>query len=337
MTVAHRTRDLVAGVHWRPGWARAEQNPADPDPVAAPLFAIMSTFNESDIIEAAVHNAFTQGVERVYLVDNGSTDDTVSLAVGAGAILAERYTTECFEESLKIVLMNAAVWRISSAERTDHIWWLWMDADEFSHGPGDQRISAYLATLDRRFRMVGADFFLHFPHTKPAYVSGFHPLEFQPMCEPFSQPPIPQCRAGHFKHPLQRFDRAGPFVSSLSGSHRCRTNDRSLLLEPTPGIVSHHFQYREEDFTRRRLTEVYGPGPSRGAQLRRMGASGGEGRLRSADAVYAQRWAEVDNQRHIRGDVGVRLRPWSDFSGWTQPRRWYGGDELDHALRSSTG
>jgi glycosyltransferase involved in cell wall biosynthesis len=336
MTVAHRTRDVVAGVQWRPAWARAEENPADPDPVTAPLFAIMSTFNESDVVEAAVHNAYTQGAERVYLLDNASTDDTVARAVGAGAILAESYTTECFEESLRIVLMNAAVWRISSAEAADHIWWLWMDADEFSHGPGDQRISAYLATLDRRFRVVGADFFQHFPVAKPEYVRGFHPLEFQPMCEPFSQPPIPQCRAGHFKHPLQRFDRTGPFVSSLRGFHMCQSNDRSQLVEPTPGIVTHHFQYRDEDLTRRRLAEVYGPGASRGAQLRRLGASGGDGRLRSVDAVYAHRWAEVDNQRHIRGDVGVQPRPWSDFSGWTQPRRWYDADELDHALGRRT-
>jgi glycosyltransferase involved in cell wall biosynthesis len=294
----------------------------------------MGVFNEADIIEAAVRNAFAQGVERVYLVDNASSDDTVARAVSAGAIVAETFTTECYEESLRIMLMNAVVWRVSSAEPTEHIWWLWADADEFSHGPGGQTISSYLATLDRRYRVVGAEFFQHFPAAKPEYISGFHPLDFQPMCEPFWQPTLPRCRLGHFKHPLQRYDRAGPFVASLGGYHSCRPNDRGQLVEPTTGIVSHHFQYREEARTRRRLAEVYGSGDSRGAQLRRYGSLDGEWRARSVDAVYARRWDEVDNQRHVRGDTGVQLRPWSEFTPWSEPRRWYDATALSSAIKA---
>jgi hypothetical protein len=232
--------------------------------------------------------------------------------------------------------MNAVIWRVSSAEGASHIWWLWNDADEFSHGPGEQTISAYLATLDRRFRVVGAQCYQHFPHAKPEYVSGFHPLEFQPMCEPFSQAWIRRCPLDHFKHPLQRFDRVGPFITVKRGFHSCEPNDRQQLVEPAQGIVTHHFQFRDEEQTRRRLAEVYGSDSPRVAQLLRFKNMAGVRRLRSADAVYTQRWAEVENERHARGDLGVHPRRWSEFSGWSQPRRWYGADVIARAMEGAT-
>jgi glycosyltransferase involved in cell wall biosynthesis len=323
---------VLGDVHWRPQWSRAEENPPDPEPVDAPLFAILGAYNEADLIEAAVHNAFAQGVERVYLVDNASTDDTVARAVGAGAILAERFETQCFEESLRSLLMNAVVWRISSAEPADHVWWLWMDTDEFSHGPVQQTIADYVAGLDRRFRVVGADVYRHFPDAKPEYITGFHPLEFQPLCERFTQPTMSHCRLGHYKHPLQRFDRAGPFLTSARGFHTCQPNDKAQLVEPATGIVTHHFQYLEEEWTRRRLTQVYDPGSGRAQQHLTLNNLGGLRRLRTVDAVYAQRWDEVDNHRHNKADRGVHLRPWSDISGWSQPKRWYDANELSRAI-----
>jgi hypothetical protein len=224
------------------------------------------------------------------------------------------------------------VWRISSAEAADHVWWLWMDADEFSHGPGQQTIAAYVAGLDRRFRVVGADVYRHFPDAKPEYITGFHPLEFQPLCEPFDQPSMPKCRLRHHKHPLQRFDRAGPFLTASRGFHRCQPNDRTQLVEPATGIATHHFQFRDEAWTRRRLEQVYGLGTGRAQQLLTMQNTGGRDRLRTVDAVYAQRWDEVDNHRHNKADRGVHPRPWSDFSGWSEPKRWYSADELSQAI-----
>jgi len=333
-TVADRLRRAVKDVRWSPSWSRAEANPAQATPVVAPIYAVIGTYNEADVIEASVRNAFVQGAERVYLVDNASTDDTVDRAVAAGAILAERFSTQSFEESVRCLLMNGVVWRVSQAESAEHIWWWWIDADEFSHGPQNLTIADYLSRLDGRFRVVGADVYRHFPDTKPEYIPGFHPLEFQPLCELFRQPSMPRCRLLHHKHPLQRFDRSGPFITSARGYHECEPNDRRALIEPAVGIVTHHFQFREESVTRRRLDEVYGPQGGRGETLRHFKNLGGLGRLESADAVYSQRWAEVDNQHHIVGDVGVHLRPWQSFSGWSVPLRWYGEDELILAISS---
>jgi glycosyltransferase involved in cell wall biosynthesis len=328
-SLVHRARDFARHRPWTPNWSRVEENPAHPEPLEeAPLFAVVSSYNEADVIEASVKNALAQGVERVYLVDNASTDDTVDRAVSAGAILAERFETECAEDRLRTMLMNAVVWHVSSAERAPHIWWLWMDADEFSHGPGNQTIAQYLSGLDRRFRTVGANFFQHFPHTKPEFVPGFHPLDFQPMCEPFWQDFMPRCPIRHYKHPLARFDRSGPYLLAQNSFHTWAPNDKSQMVEPRLGIVTHHVQYRQEEITRRRLDAIYSEGSRRGAQVLRAGADGGRRRLRSLDAVYSQRWSEVDNERHVRGDVGVRLQRWSDLSPGFELARWYSNDEL---------
>jgi len=336
-TAAHRARDVAAGVHWTPRWVRAEDNPPDPDPVdGARLFAVLGSYEDEDVVEATVRNAFAQGVERVYLVDNASTDDTVARAVGAGAELVEVFATTGPQESIRNLLMNTAVWRVSSNEPAEHVWWLWLDDDEFPHGPQGATIRQYLDRLDRRFRVVGAQYYQHYPHQKPEYLRGFHPLDFQPLCEPFSQPAIPRCGSGHYKHPLQRFDRSGPFVVAENGFHTGRANDRAQLVEPTTGIVTHHFQYREETLTRHRLARHYGAMARRDTHLAPADVTDGARRLRNLDAIYAQRWDEVDNQRHIRGDRGVSPRPWPDLTAYPEPPRWYGADDLAGALASWT-
>jgi glycosyltransferase involved in cell wall biosynthesis len=336
-SLAHRARDYVRDRQWTPNWSRVEENPVFPDPLdGTRLFAVVGCYNEADVIEASVKNALAQGVERVYLVDNASTDGTVERAVSAGATLAYRFETECVEDRLRTTLMNAVVWHISSSDGDPHIWWLWMDADEFSHGPGNQTIAEYLSGLDRRFRIVGASFYQHFPHTKPEYVPGFHPLDFQPMCEPFWQAFLPRCTIRHYKHPLARYDRSGPFLLTPNSFHSWAPNDKSQLVEPRLGIVTHHFQYRQEDFTRRRLESIFGRQSGRASQSERAGATGGQRRLRSADAVYSQRWNEVDNDRHVPGDVGVRLRAWSEWSPVSESARWYSKDELARARAGAT-
>ena len=331
-SLAHRTRDFLTARSWSPNWSEVHANPTPADPLdAVRLFAIVSTYNEADIISASVNNALAQGAERVYVVDNASTDDTVAQASAAGAIVVERFETTYQEDRLRMTLMSAAVWRISSSEGDPHIWWLWMDADEFSHGPNGQSIAEYLSNLDRRFRVVGADVYQHFPDTEPGYVPGLHPLDFQPLCEPFWQEFMPRCTLHHWKHPLARFDRTGPFLFPTDSFHAWSPNDRTRLNEPDVGIVTHHFQYRDEATTRRRLEMIWGAKSGRADQMLRTGSDAGARRLRSLDAVYHQRWHEVDNNRHVPGDVGVSLRPWSELDPEFTLARWYSLDELEAA------
>jgi hypothetical protein len=306
----------------------AEANPAEAQPPEdIRLFAVLGTWMEEDIVEATVKNAFAQGVEAVYVVDNASTDATVERAVAAGAVLAESFATSHYEERVRILLMNALVARVSLASGAPHIWWLWLDADEFPEGPGGLTIAEYLRTLDGRFRMVGSTYYNHFPTERPAYIPGFHPIDFQPLCEQYTSKHIHYCPQPHWKHPLQRFDRRDRFISAGGGFHTGSLRTREPLLEPAGGIVTHHITYREESFSRRRLELLCGTS-ARNASNDAVGNKTIQRRFESLDAVYAQDWAHVNNLRGDETMLGVHPRPWPDP---TSTRRWYGADDLEAA------
>ena len=127
------------------------------------------------MIAATVRNALTQGCQRVILVDNDSPDDTVDLAIAAGAELGATFSTPQLDELLKIRLLNETVARVSEESPHDHIWWLWLDADEFVHGPGGSTVGEMLTTLDRRFRIVGTRYFNHYPDRRPEHLVGTPP------------------------------------------------------------------------------------------------------------------------------------------------------------------
>jgi hypothetical protein len=311
-----------------------EDNPPDAQVLEEfRFFAILGTWMEADIVEATVRNAFAQGVEAVYVVDNASTDATVERALSAGAILAQSFETDAHDESLRNVLMNAVVARISLASDAPHIWWLWLDADEFPEGPDGLTIAEYLRTLDRRFRIVGSTYYNHFPSDVPSYIPGFHPIDFQPLCERFWPPVARHCVQPHWKHPLQRFDRQERFILSGPGFHTGTIDAlagriREPLAEPVGGIVTHHVQYRQEPSTRARLELLCGS--ERTVVDHAIGNTQMQKRLRNLDAIYAQNWPQVNNLRGAEPMLGVHPRPWPDP---TSTRRWYDAGELEEARR----
>jgi hypothetical protein len=324
-----------SGPRRRRPWVQVAPNPEAPEPLGSfRLFAVVGAWAEEDVIGATVANAFTQGAERVYLVDNASPDATVAEAVRAGAIVAEVFRTPRYDEHLRLAIMNAVVTRVSVSEPDDHIWWLFLDADEFPHGPGGRTIREHLAGLDRRFRVVGARFFNHFPDVKPEYVPGRHPLDFQPLCE---EMPVRLCRMGHRKHPLLRWDRGRPRIYAGVGFHRALCEERPLL-EPETGVFVHHFPFREEATSRRRLELLCRAGDDGEARAREgdPAAAGMRPRWRSLDAVYRQDWANVENYAPPPAPpVGVSPRPWGELVAPEDAvvARWYGAG-LEEATRA---
>jgi len=308
-----------------------QDNPAEPDRLDhVRLFAVLGTWMEQDVVEATVKNAFAQGVEAVYLVDNGSTDDTVGRALAAGATLAESFGTDIYEERVRILFMNAAVARISLASGEPHVWWLWLDGDEFPEGPDGLTIAEYVAGLDRRFRLVGSTYYNHFPVDRPAYLRGFHPLDFQPQCVRFVPGQPRYCSQPHWKHPLQRFDRAGPFLGSLQGFHGATVLMGGKVIEPTGGIVTHHFPYREEAATRKRM-ELLCAGADRNAYNDSIGNSSIKKRFATLDAVYAGRFDLIDSLEAHHPSLGVEPRPWPAPAS---PHRWYTPADREAARRA---
>jgi hypothetical protein len=296
------------------------------------LFAVVGAWMEADVIEATVKNAFTQGCDRVFLIDNDSPDGTVENAISAGAELARSYSSDRHDEDLRIDLMNEVVQDVSVADGSRHVWWLWLDADEFPHGPRGLTIREFLATLDESFRIVGTRYLNHYPSSEPAYIPGFHPLDFQPLAEELTER---RCWMWHRKHQLQRFDRDGAVVLSRSGFHSAHSSD-CPLLEPTEAILLHHCPFRSRETTLRRLDVLLSE--SSDEDRSRYGLRDSPAmvaRYRSLDAVYARDWASVE----MSLAPGLR-RPRVEPLPWTElvepehhtVKRWYPADRLAEAV-----
>jgi peptidoglycan/xylan/chitin deacetylase (PgdA/CDA1 family)/glycosyltransferase involved in cell wall biosynthesis len=327
---------LAVSGGWRHEWAAPEGNPAVARPLdPLRLFAVIGSWNEEDVIQATVANCARQGCERVYLVDNASDDRTADRAQDMGAILARTYKSERYDEAERIAQMQSVVEEVSAAEGAEHIWWLFADADEFHHGPGGMTLRDYLATLDRRFRIVGARHFNHFPTGSPAYIEGRHPLDFQPLC--YEIPEV-HCELGHYKHPLQRWDREGPPITAALGAHFASCAEQ--LLEPTVATFYHHFPFREEQTTRARLARLFGVGEGRLDRIGEDDPCHGHLRMRrrSLDAVYGQRWHEVAFYPACPLGYAPELKPWAE---WVEPidrevPRWYPSGTSDSARVTAT-
>lgn len=312
-------------------WSRVEANPLKPDSLlGVRLFGIVGTWCEGDVIEATVHNAYAQGCERVFIVDNESPDDTLERAVAAGAEIARVYHTNYYDESRRLAEMYGVINAVSSELAAPHIWWLVSDADEFVHGPAGLRIVDYLARLDRRFRVVGARVFNHFPTSELANVPDRHPLDYQPMCQELE---MAWCSLRHWKHPLVRWDRSGPELELEQGFHRVRAPVR--VREPRAGVFLHHFQYRNrpETYERlRRLCEAQDDGLIRSAKQDAIVRGGSGGRLRWAtlDYAYSQDWAYVERLTPRGHRSGVDPRPWTSLvcPADASVARWYATERV---------
>ena len=102
--------------------------------------AIMSAYNEADVIHESIQKLIQQEVD-VYLLDNGSTDDTVEIAnqfLDKGLIKVERCV---FTENGKEVYDWTALLKRKEelARQLDYDWFMHVDADEIRYSPWAHR------------------------------------------------------------------------------------------------------------------------------------------------------------------------------------------------------
>jgi len=311
------------------------------------LCAIMTVWNEADIIASTVKNLFAEGCDRVYVLDNGSDDDTVARAVAAGAAHHGTFLTEFFSDNIRVDKLNEAVREIAAAEPQERTWWLFLDADEFPTAPGTLTLRRYLAGLDDRIRCVGSTWINHYPSQKPFWVEGVHPADIQPLAG--IQTPRTEfsiwsryCPQQHVKHQLVRLDAGRPPVDMGLGFHVFQSAE--ALYEPRGGIWVHHFQFRERAATL--------------AKLARLTAKNDQGFSRHAPKAVWESWArgERNTSRHqydLRREIAAHMylpeeharllgfapQPWVDLvslleggSRWPGISRWYGEAELFAAV-----
>ena len=164
----------------------------------------------------------------------------------------------------------------------------------------------------------------HLPDKKPEYISGFHPIDFQPMC--YALEPWKHWTCEHWKHPLQRFDRYQPFLQCETGADNALWGGWRSESEPPGGIVLHHFQYRAEGVEdRARLRRLSEPREDNAPQ-RSKGDGLFEDRLRQLDAIYEGRWDRIQTDTRVPPRV---ISPWPNLK---QVRRWYSTTELPDSV-----
>ena len=102
------------------------------------VIAIVSAFNEADIIAQVVEDLVRQEIS-VYLLDDGSTDDTVAVIepfVGHGVIAIERFSTPDTSGAPHSFAWQPILRRKSQlAQQLDADWFIHHDADEFRESP----------------------------------------------------------------------------------------------------------------------------------------------------------------------------------------------------------
>jgi hypothetical protein len=306
----------------RPPWVVTAVNSSTPQVLDNFLFyAIVGTWMDEDIVFSTVANAFTQGVDAVFIVDNDSPDETVSVARTAGAADVLRYRTSVYDERYRIDLMYLLIQHISTFSSADNVWWLLMDADEFPRPEGEGTVRDLLRRLDSRFRIVGARFLNHYPSPgQTPHIVERHPLECQPLCEELISPAM--CSQGHRKHPVIRWDRSGPDIKPGLGFHTAECSEKPLF-EPKDQLVIHHFPFRCEAVTRARFRKM---------SETRIGALGDQmsvthmtARLQSVDAVYSGNWEDVISLHLEDQRRGVSLTHWCSIAPPVSQDipRWY--------------
>jgi len=207
--------------------------------------AVMCVWNEEDIIESTVKHAFAQGCSNVFIIDNASTDRTVDIATNAGAILADSFESEYFNEYQKIAYLNTVVKKYNESTNEDNIWWLYIDADEFPNIDCDITIIDFLKQLDPSVRAVQGYFYNHIPTHPPYNVPGYHPADFMQLAN----------KSNTYKIPLIRYDKGKQHFYSGVGAHNFDTCGESVSIA-SDVLNIHHFNYRRQEDTFRRLMQL---------------------------------------------------------------------------------
>lgn len=288
------------------------------------LYCVLCVWNEEDIIGSTVTHAYAQGCDRVFIIDNGSTDETVRQAVKAGAHLYTTFSTRYFDEIRKTLYINRCAEDICRQAGGDRNWILYLDADEFPEFHNGKSIRQNLLELPENVRAVGGYVCNHVPTHSPYFIRGRHPVDFMPVGK--------IQRQSIWKYNLLRHDRDKPRVLAGSGSHEYLTQEGDSLERSDTHFIIHHFNYRRPDDMQRRLGRLLERDEKGISRIDNMDmrhrvltgrSSPYHARLERLAAVY-------EENRHLNLETD-RLE--YDFSTMC---RWYNPMELDRSLDGET-
>ena len=299
-------------------WSRSLIQTSDKQSVEARevvLNAVISTWNDADIIGASVRNCFREGCDRVFILDNDSSDGSVEEAIKAGAKIAEVYSTAIYDDDLRIRKQNTIIKNITEEQRSPEMWWMALDADEFPCGKG-QAIVEMVSKLDRQIRAVGSDAIDLYPTEGCLYEIGKHPAECFKYGINRRETAGVYCVRGHYKHVLFRLDDGVFDIAQTRGNHTLACRDKKLIFEGRESITLFHAPYRRYEETSARLKLLCGGSSStRRSKMddQVTGDNGSIKRWKTLEHVYAGEWDRVEiphTQLYGRPVVGIALYPW---------------------------
>ena len=318
----------------RPHAARIQSQPflEQPRSVVPPLYAVIGTWHEADVIEATVRNCFANGCTKVFIVDNESPDGTRERAIAAGAEVVANYHTDYYDDDRRLRLMNDQARKVTEHECQAELWWIFLDADEFPCGPQGERLLDVIARLGPQHNTVGARAFDLYP-TLPTYDGSRHPADNMPMGLPRADSYY--CNRNHWKHPLFCVRNGVYALAQSRGAHVPYLDPKGnvpALVEPVAPLILFHAPFRGRDATEARLRQLCSKQDALGGHHRYAaddqvtGGNGATKRWRSLEAVYAGRWQDVEvphSQFYGKGLRGVALYPWRHVLQLTAFPRWY--------------
>jgi glycosyltransferase involved in cell wall biosynthesis len=201
-------------------------------PVRTRIVAVSMMKNEADVAVGVVERLLAQGVDRVLVSDNASTDGTRDLL----ADLARGAPVDVFDDPdprfLQAEKMTALAERAYAAHRAR--WILPFDADEWW-------------TLPRRLPFLGAD----------ARSTSILNYVCTGLDDPLERDPLRRMR---WRHPMGLYHKVivrwRPGYALEIGNHYVLRKARRIELEPLPGLELRHFAVRSLDH----MIRKYGTG-----------------------------------------------------------------------------
>jgi hypothetical protein len=199
------------------------------------VVAILSAYNEADIISPVIAHLVDNGVD-VYLIDNRSSDDTVAEAarwLGKGLLKIEQFPEHEPAPGETLPFDWTAILRRKEelARELDADWFLHHDADEFREAPfPGMKLRDAIQWVDRLgYNCIGFRVF-NFPPTDDRFQPGSDPREHFRYWE----------EAAEFdRRQLKAWKNPGRPVSLVpSGGHEVGLPDRRVF--PIPFLLRHY-------------------------------------------------------------------------------------------------